>query len=395
MRVQPNRRRESITSCKQELMVEPRVVDASDGAFRAPLEQLLRAIVTLAGADAAAIRHLEQDTHQLRLVAAVGMPASLLKSAFRVADSCGTCGETVARNKARHSAKSCSCAIEVGKLTASATGHRAFVVPLHHRGAACGVLKLFLPARRKLPQSLSPLLAALGEMVGLTLENSRLMQKNLQASLNHERHILANEVHDSLAQNLVSMRLRTPLLRDAIAERDDSRAFRYLDELEESLIVSHRRVRALITHFRSEMDPRGLLHALDEAVAGFREMGEIDVDFDNRVACLRLSPEQQLQVFHVVSEALANVMKHAKARNCRLTIDERDGQYVIEVEDDGIGLAADIDNTTEHGHFGLNIMRERVDQLGGHIEFTSEAGAGTRIQLRFPATASEGSYYHE
>jgi len=395
MRIQPNRRREAAASCKQERVLEPRVVDSSDREFRAPLEQLLRAIMTLAGADAAAIRHLEEDTHQLRLVAAVGMPATLLDTAFRVADSCGTCGESVARNAPRHSAKSCSCAIEIGKVTPSTTGHRAFVVPLHHRGAACGVLKLFLPTRRKLPQSLAPLLAALGEMVGLSLENGRLMQKNLQASLNHERHILANEVHDSLAQNLVSMRLRTPLLRDAIDKRDDPRAFRYLDELEESLIVSHRRVRTLITHFRSELDPRGLLHALDEAVAGFREMDEIEVEFENHVACLQLSPEQQLQVFHVVSEALANVMKHAKAQHCRLTIHETDGQYVIAVEDDGIGLASNLDATTEHGHFGLNIMRERVDQLGGHIEFESEAGAGTRIRLCFPATVPEGSYHHE
>lgn len=395
MRIQPNRRRDAAASCKQERVPEPRVVDSSDREFRAPLEQLLRAIMTLAGADAAAIRHREEDTHQLRLVAAVGMPQSLLDTAFRVADSCGTCGESVARNASRHSAKSCTCAIEISKVTPSATGHRAFVVPLHHRGAACGVLKLFLPTRRKPPQSLAPLLAALGEMVGLSLENGRLMQKNLQASLNHERHILANEVHDSLAQNLVSMRLRTPLLRDAIDQRDDSRAFRYLDELEESLIVSHRRVRTLITHFRSELDPRGLLHALDEAVAGFREMGDIEVEFENHVSCLQLSPEQQLQVFHVVSEALANVMKHAKAEHCRLTIDETDGQYVIAVEDDGIGLASDLDATTEHGHFGLNIMRERVDQLGGHIAFESEAGAGTRIQLSFPATVPEGRYPHE
>ncbi len=391
MRIQPNRRRDSLSSCSQPKPIESSVFGETDDEFRAPLEKLLRAVVELAGAEAAAIRHLEEETHQLRLVASTGLPETLVTASLRVPDSCGTCGEAVARNTVRLSAKACDCAIEIGKQLPSNRSQRTYVVPLHHCGAVCGVLKLFMPARRRPPKTLSPLLGALGDMLGLTLENSRLMQKNLQASLNNERHMLANEVHDSLAQNLVSMRMRTPLMRDAIAKDDDVRALRYVDELEESLIVSHRRVRALITHFRTEIDPRGFLHALDEAIEGVREMGGVDIELENHVGRLALTVEQELQVFHVVSEALANVMKHSKADHCRLCIDQEDGRYLISVEDDGVGMASDVDSVTRHGHFGLNIMRERVDQLGGQIAFESSAGAGTRIRLSFPAIASEGN----
>ncbi|HRP95847.1 MAG TPA: ATP-binding protein [Rhodocyclaceae bacterium] len=392
MSSQPLRRQDSSASIASQ---EALAAAGSEAEFREPLEQLLQAVVTLAGAAAAAIRHLEEDTHQLRLVAAVGMPVALWDATFEVADSCGTCGEAVARNRPRLATQPCGCAIDIGKTFPAADRYHTYAVPLHHRGAACGVLKLFLPPGRKPPASLAPLLVALGAILGLTLENGRLMRQNLHAGLAHERQMLASEVHDSLAQNLASMRMRMPLLRDAIAAHDDARTARYLEEFDESLVVSHRRVRALITHFRTELDPRGLVHALTEAVAGFRAVSAIDFSFDNRVAHLELTDEQQLQVFHVVSEALANVMKHARARHCRLTIDEHDGHYAITVADDGVGLAADYATATEHGHFGLNIMRERVAQLGGHIDFESEAGAGTRVRLRFPATTSEGRHHHE
>ncbi len=382
MNIRPLRREaapppERLTTC------EPAACSHADALFRAPLERLLQAVVALAGARGAAVRHLERDTHRLRLIGTVGLPPEAWDDAHSVPDGCGVCGEALRRADIRESAEACACSSQIAP--AGSGPLRVCVLPLHDGGTVRGVLNLFLPADRELPATLAPLLEALGDMLGLALENANLMQKNLEAGLMHERQMLAGEVHDSLAQNLTWMRMRTALLHDAIARHDDGRAFRYLNEMEDALALSHRRVRELITHFRSQLDPHGLLHALREAASGLQEVGNVEFQLDNRIENLDLSPEQERQVFHVVAEALANIMKHAQARHCRMLLEERPGQYVFTVEDDGIGLAACGDAVPESGHYGLNIMRERVNRLGGRIEFQSAAGQGTRIQLCIPA----------
>jgi len=83
----------------------------------------------------------------------------------------------------------------------------------------------------------------------------------LRTALANERQMMANEVHDSLAQGLTYMRMRMSLLRDAIRDGDDARAFKYWNDVDTSLTHAHRRLRELITYFRSRMDPRGLLRA--------------------------------------------------------------------------------------------------------------------------------------
>lgn len=356
-----------------------------ESEFKAPLEQLLGAVVTLSGAQGAALRLLDSARGELRLVAAVPSQAALEQHMPRVGRECGVCGEALRSNDTCTSVNVCGCARELG-CNATGRSRRVFVVPLHHRGASCGVLNLFFPSGRKLPDALSGLLPALGDMLGLALENVRLSQENLHASLMHERQLLASEVHDSLAQNLACMRMRTALLRDAVRQQDQLRAFKYLSEVDDSLTVAHGRVRELITDFRARMDPHGLVHALNDAVANLHGLGGVELDFDNRVHELSLTAEQELQVFHIVREALANIVKHAQARHGRLTFEEHQGGYRVTVEDDGVGLPGDDAHDADHGHFGLNIMRERARRLGGSIEFESRAGHGTCMRLSFPAT---------
>ena len=92
-------------------------------------------------------------------------------------------------------------------------------------------------------------------------------------------------------------------------------------------------------------------------------------------------------MFHIVQEALANVCKHADARRARLTLAARGDGYEITVEDDGVGMPADVSagERAETGHYGISIMRERARRLGGELTVDSAPGAGTRVRLYFPA----------
>jgi len=145
-------------------------------------------------------------------------------------------------------------------------------------------------------------------------------------------------------------------------------------------------LRELITYFRSRMDPQGLLHALREISDRFPDRTGIALEYTNRLPDLCLPPEREIEVFHIVQEALANICRHAHAKNASLVLDRKDRGYVVVVEDDGVGIDAysRAGDQDESGHYGITIMRERARRLGGELLLGSGMGTGTRLELTFP-----------
>jgi two-component system nitrate/nitrite sensor histidine kinase NarX len=187
------------------------------------------------------------------------------------------------------------------------------------------------------------------------------------------------------------MKTRVSLLRDAIVEHDESRASKYLDDLDRELGNAHTSLRELLTHFRNRMDPEGLLHALQGIANDFYDRTGVFLDFTNYVPDLNLMVEQEVQVFHIVQEALANIGRHAHALRAHLILDKRDGFYEVTIQDDGGGIfstarGSGAGGNAQPGHFGMSIMQERAKRLGGEITVGATAGQGTLVRLSFPAT---------
>jgi two-component system nitrate/nitrite sensor histidine kinase NarQ len=143
----------------------------------------------------------------------------------------------------------------------------------------------------------------------------------------------------------------------------------------------------MISLYRAGMDSRGLIASLGELAAAFRRRSGIDLLFDCAVQKLDLGAEQQLQIFYIVQEALANVTHHSGARRARLAV-ERDGDALrVVVEDDGRGPDESIldprcaGRLTEAGHHGLQIMRERAGRAGGTLHIGALPAGGTRVTL--------------
>ena len=355
----------------------------ADPAMLATLDTLLRATADYSGALAATVRWRDPLRQELRLIASVGVPVSLWQQKRRVDIACGGCGAALAGNRARLETIDCACC-EAIAAAASDGALRLLTVPLRDHADACGVLNLFFPAATEVPPQLPALLTAFSELIGLTLANARRLEERLRSTLQEERRILANEVHDALAQNIACMRMRTPLLRDAIAQQDKQRADAYLADVESSLAVAHARVRELITHFRSDMEPHGLLAALRQTMAELQGLGGVALTMDERMTEPVLSVDQSLQILHIAREALVNIVKHAQARHGCLRL-EQDGDFChISIEDDGVGIGDPSGGNSRHGHFGLNIMRERAHLLGGELCVERGAHGGTRVTLTLP-----------
>jgi len=349
------------------------------------LEAFLVTVVKLTGAQAGAVRTVAADGDSLRLVAAYGLPGEALASEALIG-SCGVCTEALRGDgvQVADDPSRCGRLAADGSVAKSRTGTVA--VPLEYKGRTVGVFTLFFEGVHNLRGDVIHLLRPVGQLFGLTLENARLERENLQASLLHERQTMAGEIHDSLAQSLAFVRMRMPLLKDAVAQQDTRRAQRYCGDIDEELGAANRRMRELITHSRAGMDAHGLRRALEQVAASFFDRTGITLDFDCRVDDFRLSADREVEVFHIVQEALANVRKHSGAKHARLRVARRGGELVLEVDDDGAGFPAvgAGGRLGARSSFGLKIMKERAESIGARISFGRASKRGARVTLRVP-----------
>jgi len=369
---------------------------AKEGSFRtmdtdlqASVARLLRALAQMSSARAVTLRSIAQAGSPMDLVAVSGVNTQACARIARAQPDCGVCASALRTGTMQSDDTACGC---VRELDADSCATRQVVaVALKHKDRPCGVLSLFFEdadAAGQLPAGFLELLPPLAEMVGAAMENGVGAGSDLYTSVMRERNLLANEVHDSLAQHLTSIRMRTSLLRGAVAAQEQERAAQYLKEIDESLAVAQSRVRQIITDFRAPMDAPRLLPALQYAVEQLHGASGVPIELVCQVGEPRLSPYEEMQLFYIAREALTNALKHSQAGCVRLALDEQPGAYELLVEDDGVGF--DDTRAAEHGHFGLHIMRERAERIGAIFEVQRREHGGTRVRLRLPAHTDSG-----
>jgi len=357
------------------------------------LQRFLEPIMHLAGAQAGAVRALSDDGEQLQLVSDLGLPAGVHGSEREVDRHCGHCGAAADGQQLVWASDLSVCSQrEHGDFF----GHgcqRLLAVPLQHRGRILGVYNLFFAGKQEPAPEILAILKSIGELLGLALNNARLEREHLRVTVMNERQMMAAEVHDSLAQSLAFVKMRMPLLHDAMLAHDDARALRYYDDVRGAVSQVHSSLRGILTHLRVPMDPQGLVHALEASAQTFRRTSATELEYVNAVPNLMLAPDKEAQVFHIVQEALANVARHAGAPHAWLSVAPASpGEVEIVIEDDGAGLQPAV---SSGAHYGLEIMRERASRLGGSLELGARDGGGTRVRLTFavptaqPAAAAE------
>lgn len=349
------------------------------------LERFLSTMIRIAGATAGAVRVLTEDEAGMRLVGALGLPPEVVEKEMVIPLDCGICGQAVCDRAIQSSNSVYVCR----KNTASGYfGDRCravIAVPLRHKGKVMGVYNLFMADDIPIRKNVSLLFHSISEHLGMALENARLTRENLRISLMAERRMLANEIHDSLAQTLAYTKMRLDSLEESINANDTLLVNKYLGELDEAVGSAYSQLRDLLTQFRHPMDPRGILSAVDDLLAHFCDKTNASVDLVNQAPNFHLTPEQEIQAFHIIQEALTNICKHANARHVCVTIDKREEAYVIEIADDGVGLD-EFSNWPDGAHLGIGIMRERAARLSGEITVSSRRGEGMTVQLQFPST---------
>jgi signal transduction histidine kinase/ligand-binding sensor domain-containing protein len=203
-----------------------------------------------------------------------------------------------------------------------------------------------------------------------------------------ERERIARELHDTLLQGIQGLILRfeAVALRLPSSEPVRQQMDAALDRAGQMLVEGRDRVQDLRLPMVLE---EGLGQALEQL--GRSIMGEGGVAFritiEGKERVLR--PDIDYEVYRIGSEALANAVRHARARSVEVALAYADDGLLLSVKDDGQGIADEVLSAgARPGHWGLPGMRERAARLGGSLEFASKPGKGTAVILRIPAPAA-------
>ncbi len=255
----------------------------------------------------------------------------------------------------------------------------SIAVPIQVAGSTWGALVAALREAQDAPEETDRRLEAFAELVALAVASAQ-ARDDLAASRRRiieagdaERRRIERNLHDGAQQRLVALSVGLRLAQSKIRESPDE-AGELVANVSSELAQALRELRELAQGIHpAVLTERGLATALDVLAARTPLPVELDVHVDDP-----LPAPVEAAAYYVVSEALANVVKHARADAARVRVVRTNGHAVVDVSDDGEGGA-----DPDHGS-GLCGLRDRVETLNGHLEVESPCGRGTRIRADLP-----------
>jgi len=355
-------------------------------ARAATLDELAKGIAQQArlagGADASAVRWSDESNERYLMLASDCLPQALIDEEHCVPTGECFCGQAQGRAVTRvipihaegHAALLGHCA---------RAGYETVIsVPVRLQERLVGELNLFYRAPKQLSGDDRALLETIASHLAGAIEGLRAAALQREAAVAEERGFIARELHDSIAQSLAFVKIQMGLLRSELESGDAVKIQRTLHELDAGVHESLGDVRELLIHFRTRTNAEDITPALKTTLMKFEHQTGLATHLEIEGEGLPLAADVQVQVLHVVQEALSNVRKHAHAREVWVEV-QQSPQWRVEVRDDGCGFATDGAGPDET-HVGMRIMRERAHNIGATVEVESVPGSGTCVVLKLP-----------
>jgi two-component system nitrate/nitrite sensor histidine kinase NarX len=255
-------------------------------------------------------------------------------------------------------------------------------IPILFQKSLLGEIDVFYAHEYVIDTEQKALMETLAHHLAGAMEALRIKALEKEAAISEERSLLARELHDSIAQSLAFLKIQVGMLRDEIIEPATNKAKTILGELDEGLRESYSDVRELLLHFRTRTNSEDIEPAIKTTLQKFEHQSGIKTELFISGQGLPLRPDIQIQIMHILQEALSNVRKHSRATIVKVEVQESP-QWVFKVIDDGMGFSVASD-PVDSTHVGMSIMRERANKIGAQLDITSHSLGGTSISLALP-----------
>jgi len=342
-----------------------------------------RQVRRVAGADASAVRWSDESNQRYLLLASDCLPQHVVDAEHCVPTGGCFCGQPQGDAQIRVIPIRATPGVSMPGHCERAGYATVISVPVRLHERMVGELNLFYRHAAVLSDEDRTLLETLASHLAGAIESLRVGALEREAAVAEERSLLARELHDSIAQSLSFMKIQAGLLRDDLKRQDPARVERTLAELDAGIRESVADVRELLMHFRTRTNTEDIAPALRTTLTKFEHQTGLTTHLVIEGDGLPLPADVQVQVLHVVQEALSNVRKHARAREVWVEV-QQSPPWRVEVRDDGRGFDDSRPLADDETHVGLRIMRERAQRIGASVEVASVPGSGTCVVLTLP-----------
>jgi len=254
--------------------------------------------------------------------------------------------------------------------------------PIHASGEVLGILGIAVVRPQPPSREDIALLTSIADQIGVTIENARLQQQSEQLAVLEERERLARDLHDSATQSLFSLTLFAAAAREHLGSGQLESVRKQLVELEETAIQTHKEMRLLLYELRPTILPE---EGLEEALRRRMQMVEFRSGIRGQINAIlekKLPFSVEEVLFQVASEALNNALKHSRADTVLINIASDSSHVNMRIRDNGQGFTTD--GTDFSAGMGLDIMRQRVEEMGGSFDHKSQLDSGTTVVVHIP-----------
>jgi DNA-binding NarL/FixJ family response regulator/signal transduction histidine kinase len=217
---------------------------------------------------------------------------------------------------------------------------------------------------------------------------AQVLEQQRTLAILDERVRLSRQLHDGLGQVMGYINVQTQAAQAFLSKGQNEAAFNSLDRVAHLAQEAHADIRNFILSLRTSSPGAlpSLLASLEEFTREFsRDSGiQTSLSMPGETPLPALTPAVEEQILRIIQEALTNVRKHSSAKKAEIWFSFDDRSMQIVVSDDGVGFDVRTLVGSEHHHFGLGMMRERAEVVGGRLEVRSVPGQGTKILIFIP-----------
>jgi signal transduction histidine kinase len=243
------------------------------------------------------------------------------------------------------------------------------------------------------PDELS-LLKAISDQAAIAIANAQLLKtaneqrqqlRNLSARLldvqEAERRALTTELHDRVGQNLTGLSINLQNLKASLSQEVAQELAAKFDDAQTLVEDTSRQIRDIMAELHlPELEDYGLAAALETYAERAASRGSLELiadlpDLDRP----HLPSDVRATLFRAAQEAISNVLKHANATQLKVSLEGQNGRVRLKIEDNGQGFDPDPISQKERQTWGLQIMQERIESIGGTVQIESQPGQGTRV----------------
>ena len=254
----------------------------------------------------------------------------------------------------------------------------AVAFPIRVDGRIAAIVECF--SQKPIPNSepFLEILTNVGIQIGHVIERKELERSIDEVAIQQQRH-LAQELHDSVAQDLAGAQMNVESMRQALLAGDVDPD--QIKVLKEQLIRTSQKVRQ-ISHGLMPVivEAGGIIPALENLADQTREFYHIDCSFHGDDITDKQDNFVATHLYRIIQEAVQNAVKHGHARNIRIVLQKDGNEMAITVRDDGVGFPPEM---PRKGGIGLQIMQHRASLIGARLSFESRLNLGVTLTCQF------------